>query len=111
LSAPDNPSPEPTAGLRLEGPPPAVDMQRGYQPNVGDLLKQQHAKTAGKLAGWLVGILGGSIILQYACLMFLIMLKRDDGVKVLEDVFHSWLPVLAGLAGGAATYYFTKEGK
>lgn len=41
--------------------------------------------------------------------MTLALLKRDDAIKLLEDAFHSWLPVLAGLAGGAATYYFTKE--
>ncbi len=111
LAGPDNPNPEPNTGLRLEGLPRPVESQTGYQPNSADLLKQRHAETASKLARWLVAILTGSIVLQYGCTMALIILKRNDDLKALGDVFHSWLPVLAGLAGAAATYYFTKEGK
>ena len=111
LPASDNPNPEAQPGLRPEVPPPSVDLQTGYQPNIADLLKQRHAQTASKLSGWLVVILAGGIVLHYGCVMTLIILKRDDAAKLLEDLFHSWLPVVAGLAGGAATYYFTKEGK
>ena len=69
-----------------------------------------HAETAKTLAGWLIGILGGSILLQYVCVMALIWFRGND-VKVLDDLFHASLPVLAGLAGSAVTYYFTKNGK
>ena len=106
----DNPNPEPKTGLRPEGPPPQVDLQTGYQPPP-DTLKQLHAQTANKLAFWLLGILGGSIVLQYACVMTLVLYKRDDAIKVLDDLFHAWLPVLSGLAGAAITYYFTRDGK
>jgi hypothetical protein len=107
LAAPDNPNPETSTGFRFEGPLPDVNLKTGYQPDRSQL----HAKTASKLAGWLVGILTGSIVMHYVCIMILIFLKRDDGVKVLQDALHSWLPVLSGLAGGAATYYFSKEPK
>jgi hypothetical protein len=112
LAAPDNPNPETKTGFRLEGPPPSEELRTGYQPppNISDFLRKHHAETANKLAVWLLAILGGSVLLHYTCVMILILCKRDDATKVLEDLFHSWLPVLAGLAGSAATYYFTKAG-
>jgi hypothetical protein len=87
------------------------ERQRGYQPPVSDLLKQKHAQTTSKLAGWLLGMPGGTVVIHYICIMILILLKRDESAKVLEDFYHSWLPVLSGLAGSAATYYFTRNGK
>jgi hypothetical protein len=98
-------------GFLPEGAPPEQTKQSGYQPNVSDLLKQRHAQTASRLAGWLLGMLGGTVVLHYICIMILIVLKRDESVKILEDFYHSWLPVLSGLAGSAATYYFTRDGK
>jgi hypothetical protein len=86
----------------------------GYKPesSVDDAIRKSHAETARTLAVWFIGILCGSVLVHYICLMFLIFYGRDYGVKVLEDLFHAWLPVLAGLAGSAATYYFTtKTGK
>jgi len=111
LAAPDNPNAEKSqTGFRPEIPPLPPDQRTGFQPPASaDLLKQRHAEMAGKLSKWLVIILTIGIVLHYGCLMALILLKRDDGAKVLEDVFHSWLPVVSGLAGGAATYYFTKN--
>jgi hypothetical protein len=97
-------------GLLPEGAPPE-ERQSGVLPNVSDLLKQRHAQTASKLAGWLLGMLGGTVALHYICIMVLILLKRDESTKIVEDFYHSWLPVLSGLAGSAATYYFTREGK
>ena len=110
LAAPDNPIPEQAAGLLPEGAPPQ-ELHGGYRPNSEELLKQSHAATANKLAKWLLALLGGSIVIHYICLMVLIFYKRDDGVKILEEFFHTLLPVLSGLAGSAVTYYFTKNGK
>ena len=108
MAAPDNlPNPE-TKGFHLEGPPPQVELQTNYQPIT---IRQRHAETANKLAIWLLAILGGTVVIHYACLMTLILCKRDDAAKILEDLFHSWLPVLAGLAGSAVTYYFTRNEK
>jgi hypothetical protein len=111
LTAPDNSNPETKTGFRPEGPPPLVGLQAGYHPNISDFLKQRHAETASKLAAWLLGILGGTVALHYACIMILILCRRDDAIKVLEDLFHTLLPVLSGLAGAAATYYFTRQRK
>lgn len=97
------------AGLVPPTPPLAV--QSGYQPNTDELLKRGHAETAHKLAKYLLLILGGSVLVHYACIMVLIFYKRDDGIKILEEFFHTWLPVLSGLAGSAVTYYFTRDQK
>ena len=105
----DDPDSNPQAGFRPEVPPPPPEQQTGFQPNLSDLLKKQHAETARTLAKWLVGILAFSIILQYVSVVLLVLLRRDDGLKVLEELFHSWLPVVSGLASAAATYYFTRE--
>ena len=110
MSGSENPTPEQAAGLHPEGAPPQ-ELQGGYHPNTDELLKQGHAATAHKLAKWLLIILSGTVLLHYACLMVLIFCKRDEGIKVLGELFHSLLPVLAGLAGSAITYYFTKNGK
>jgi len=105
-----NPNPEPAAGLHPETSLPQ-DLQSGYHPNTDEVLKQGHAATAHKLAGWLLVILGGTVLIHYTCMMVLIYFNLNEGVKIMEDLFHSLLPVLAGLAGSAATYYFTKNGK
>ena len=97
--ADQNPNPG-QAGYRLD---PPVDFDK--------LVKQKHADTARRLAYVLVGILAGSILLHYGCVMALILLKRQEDVKTLEQLFNSLLPVISGLASAAATYYFTKEGK
>jgi hypothetical protein len=100
-------SPAPS-GLLPSNPPP-LESDRGIQPNPSDLLNQRHSQTARTLAFWLLILLGGTVILQYVCVMVLILRWRDDGVKYLEDFYHSWLPVLSGLAGSAVTYYFTRD--
>ena len=110
MVAPNNPESEVNTGFQPEATQLPAD-QRGYQPNTADLLRQRHAETARKLSGWLVWILAGGIILHYGCVMLLVISKHEEAAKLLEDLFHSWLPVVAGLAGGATTYYFTKEGK
>jgi hypothetical protein len=114
LATPNNPiAGDAQTGLSLEVPSSPPDLKTGFQPPASaDILKQRHAETASRLSKWLLIILAGGIALQYVCVMVLIWFKRDDGAKVVEDLFHSWLPVVSGLAGGAVTYYFTtKDGK
>ncbi|MGH9644354.1 MAG: hypothetical protein ACRD3Q_18280 [Terriglobales bacterium] len=100
------------AGIQPTGfqPSDLPQLQRGYQPiGIDEFERHQHATTGTRLAGWLLVILAVGIALHYTCLMILILFKREDAVKILEDVLHSWLPVVSGLAGGAVTYYFTKQ--
>jgi len=104
MAAPDN------AGGFAEGAPPE-ERQSGYKPPSSDPLKQKHAQTTSTLAYWLLGMLAGTLALHYLCIMILIFCNRADAIKNLEDFYHSWLPVLAGLSGSVVTYYFTREGK
>src|SRR5436305_4956241 len=106
MGAPNNPNPE-----QLLGPPPvqapAIDFRTGPPaPNFEESRRGQHALTARTLAYWLIGILGGSVVLQYAALIVLICKQRPEESPVFEHLFNAWLPVIAGLASSAATYYF-----
>lgn len=96
-----------TGSFLPQGPTPVES--RGIQPNPADLLSQRHARTASTLAYFLVVLLAGTVLLHYICVVYLVLHWRDDGVKYLEDFYHVWLPVLSGLAGSAATYYFTRD--
>lgn len=72
--------------------------------------KEKHqADTARKLAYWLVAVLGGSIALHYVTVLTLELNGHHGAVESLEKIYNSWLPVISGLVGGAATYYFTKD--
>ena|ERR1017187_7803088 len=74
-------------------------------------VKQHRAETAQHLAYWLLGILGTSIFAQYATLHLLIWRGRYEAIPSFEHLFNAWLPVIAGLASSAVTYYLTKEDK
>lgn len=71
--------------------------------------KEKHqADTARRLAYWLVVVLGASIAMHYATVLTLELNAHHSAVESLEKIYNSWLPVISGLVGGAATYYFTK---
>ncbi len=109
MVAPDNSKSEPKAGFHPDTAPPPLDQRTGLQPPSTINSKQHKAQTARTLAYWLVGILAGSVILQYVTLMILIGWGNVKEVEYLEHLFNAWLPVVAGLASSAATYYFTKQ--
>jgi hypothetical protein len=114
LADPDNTIIPPDQSQPQQGLPsgvlPQITTQGGVLPlSSSDFLKKTHADTAKTLSFWLVGILAGTVLLHYVCVMILVLLKRDYAVSVIEDILHVWLPVLAGLAGSAATYYFTRD--
>jgi hypothetical protein len=90
------------------GPPPITGVGV-LPPSYADILKKTHVETAKTLSFWLVGILAGTVLLHYGCVMTLVLLGKDYELPIIEDVLHAWLPVLAGLAGSAATYYFTRD--
>ena len=66
-------------------------------------------KATEKLAQYLVVLFGGVIALHYIVLLFGRLDK--DGRAELANVFNTLLPVISGLIGSAATYYFTRDKK
>ena len=71
--------------------------------------RKHRAATARVLAYCLVAILAATIGLQYALTSWLIYCGKNEGLAALDKLFNALLPILSGLVGGAATYYFTKE--
>lgn len=77
-----------------------------------ELFHERHkAKTARVLAYVLVGTLAGSFVLHYTAIAVLGSLGKDSTVQYLTDLFGNWLPIISGLTGGAATYFFARAGK
>jgi hypothetical protein len=50
-----------------------------------------------------------TLLLHYLFVMTLELKGKHEAVESLMTVFHSWLPVISGLVGGATTYYFTRD--
>jgi len=71
--------------------------------------ERHRAETARYLAYALVGILAMSIVLQYGLTIWAVFSGKPEGVASLDKIFSVLLPALAGLVGGASTYYFTRE--
>jgi hypothetical protein len=70
---------------------------------------KHRADTARRLAYWLVVVLAATLLLHYLFVMTLELKGKHEAVESLMTVFHSWLPVISGLVGGATTYYFTRD--
>lgn len=70
---------------------------------------KHRAHTARKLAYWLVVVLGTTMLVHYASVMFLEIKGKHEAVESLSSIFHAFLPVISGLVGGASTFYFTRE--
>lgn len=94
---------------------PAADTGVTYLPKPSQRppfdVQQHKAVVSRTLAYLLVGILGASILAQYATLHLLVWHSRFDAIPTFEHLFNAWLPVIAGLASSAVTYYLTKEDK
>jgi hypothetical protein len=90
--------------------PPVPQEGSTFVPNVDDLLKKKAAETATNLAYGLVVMLAASIILQYVVLAALAWWPSHcEAIPIFEHLFNAWLPVIAGLASSAVTYYLTKK--
>jgi hypothetical protein len=70
---------------------------------------QHRAHTARRLAYWLVVVLGATMLVHYASVMFLEIEGKHEAVESLSSIFHAFLPVISGLVGGATTFYFTQK--
>jgi len=58
----------------------------------------------------IIGLLAATFLLHYVSLAWLIDPKETTTVAALQKVFDVWLPVVSGLAGSAATYFYTRGG-
>jgi len=58
----------------------------------------------------IIALLGLTFLLHYISLAWLIDPEKEQTVAALQKVFDMWLPVIAGLAGSAATYFYTRGG-
>ena len=67
------------------------------------------AETAKGLAFLLVWILAISVALHYVFTGILQANNYAEAAESLSKIFNIWLPVISGLVGAAAAYYFTKE--
>jgi len=92
--------------------PPSPEEGTGYQPPANPHeLKVQEAKTARLLTYGLVSLLASSVFAQYMVLAVLVCKNRAEAIPNFEHLFNTWLPVIAGLASSAVTYYLTREKK
>jgi len=72
--------------------------------------KEKHeATTARRLAYLFVGALAGFFVLHYTATFAAALWLEPQMQDVLQDIFHAGLPVLSGLAGAAATYFFIRR--
>jgi hypothetical protein len=72
--------------------------------------KAKHeANTARRLSYLFVGVLAGYIVLHYVVSFFAAMWLTVEAQETFQNIFNASLPVLSGLAGSAATYFFTKR--
>src|SRR5271163_4829745 len=66
------------------------------------------AKTAGQLA--MLAFL--ALLLMFVAHFVTILLLargKPDAIEQVNRVFSTWVPVMAGIVGSAATFYFTQE--
>jgi hypothetical protein len=66
-------------------------------------------KTASRIAMALLVIFASAMAIHYVSVLSLIWGDKESAIDVINRQFTTWLPVLSGLVGSAATYYFTKD--
>ena len=72
-------------------------------------IQKQEADTTRRLAFLSVLMLGGYILLHYIATIIIGIWGPNSLLTPLKDIFSAALPVLSGLAGSAATYFFTRN--
>ncbi len=72
-------------------------------------IQKQEADTTRRLAFLSVLMLGGYLLLHYIATIIIGIWGPDSLLIPLKDIFSTALPVLSGLAGSAATYFFTRS--
>lgn len=96
-SPPPADPPEPEEGGAVE----AAGKSAAYTRDTG---------TRQKLTYVIIGLLAATFLLHYVTLAWFIDPEKTARVTALQRVFDVWLPVISGLAGSAATYFYTRGG-
>ena len=73
------------------------------------IIQKRESDTAQRLAFLSLRMLGGYLLLHYGATVCIGIWGPDNLLASLKDIFSAALPVLSGLAGSAATYFFTKN--
>lgn len=71
--------------------------------------EKHEANTACRLAYLFVGTLAGFLVLHYTATLLAALWLEPEIQDFLQNIFHAGLPVLSGLAGAAATYFFIRR--
>ena len=102
----DEPSSEgsETTGVDIEGGSISLEPDPSY-----NLIEKHKATTTRWIAYLLIIILGGSFVIHYGVMAWLAAQNKTDAMKIVEQTFSAWLPVISGLAAAAVTYFFTRE--
>lgn len=118
-------SPEPTVSVGSDWPEGAIQgafieddsdepIEGGHVTDLDEPLqsfnKDKHeATTARRLSYLFVGVLAGYFVLHYAATFAAAIWLSAEAQETFQNIFNAGLPVLSGLAGSAATYFFTKR--
>ena len=83
------------------------------EPEVEHVLAHRRLGTASQLAFMVLGLLGLTFLVHYSSVLYLTATTEsfedmEKRIGLLGQIFDVWLPVISGLAGSAATYFFTK---
>lgn len=75
------------------------------------MIEQHRVETARYLAFGLVSLLGATIVSHYGLTALFVYQERLDAIPHLDKTFNVVMPLLSGLVGAAATYFFTRGRK
>jgi hypothetical protein len=70
---------------------------------------KHRAETSRRLAVMFLWIFAASVGIHYVATAIILEWGKESTAESLSKIFNVWLPVISGLMGSAATYYFTKE--
>jgi len=70
---------------------------------------RHEANTARTLSYLLVAVLAGYFVLHYAATFAAALWLEPEAQEIFQNIYNAGLPVLSGLAGSAATYFFTRR--
>lgn len=70
---------------------------------------RHEANTARTLSYLLVAVLAGYFVLHYAATFAAAVWLEPEAQEIFQNIYNAGLPVLSGLAGSAATYFFTRR--